>query len=421
MDASDRLKFLTLDLFLYDLSEKVNRDQLPPEGVLEPPLDGYIRYQSIQDSQTVQIDCSGEKSESKSIDKLREIQAEIHQLTDPKLGKVGRSWLLWGQLSSNSQNPLEIARASSLQLKFRDRIPNWKSDCIADSRLAGATLYELWYPPNSDALEDSYHLIICLFDSNIPYDRLKDTVAQLLKQLLYLCLYRNKIVWAYLQSRQLRQKLQQPSRMVPKVTNESLAKLECDRVNLQQLQDYLTNSLKILAVYATHLNYLEEQRHTIETNLENYQKRIDQIAALEDRERARFFDQFRNLLETNDNFILFDRFRDFAETKYLQQVQRDYTSLSPGLTLIENSIKAIESINQIEQTRSDRRLNNTVTVASFGVATSAVVAAVVVVQPPPNQPHFRLKSIGLSLGCGAVVALVAWGMLQIPWRRIWRR
>ena len=108
--------------------------------------------------------------------------------------------------------------------------------------------------------------------------------------------------------------------------------------------------------------------------------------------------------------MLFEKFSQFAENKYLRQIERDYSSLSPGLLLVENSIKAVESLNQIEQTRSDRRLNTTLTIASVGVATSAVVAPVIVATPPPNrhQLEFQITTIVGSLIVGGLMSILAW-------------
>ncbi|MFP4221370.1 MAG: hypothetical protein ACLFSH_12420, partial [Phormidium sp.] len=70
----------------------------------------------------------------------------------------------------------------------------------------------------------------------------------------------------------------------------------------------------------------------------------------------------------------------------------------------------VESLNQIEQTRSDRRLNTTLTIASVGVATSAVVATVAVADPPQNRDRLEFQvttTIG-SLLLGVLMSVLAW-------------
>ncbi|AFY79773.1 hypothetical protein [Oscillatoria acuminata] len=418
MDEQD-LRFLTLDWFLYDLSEEssetIASKEFPPGNLLDS-LDGYIRHEKIQDSQMVQIDCSGNKSEEvKSLQELADIQKTILKKTS--LGKLGSSWLVWGQLMPENQSPVSLAQEICKQLKFEKTSPNWQVDLFAEGPLLGATLYELWSPPQGQGEGESYHLLICLFDSHWRKEALQKRVGYLLKHCQHLFLYRHKVVWAFQQSRRLRESLQQPSRLVPQVTNQSLARLEQSTVNLTELQDHLRQSLNVLAVYATQLNYLQEQRYTIEINLENYRQRVLKLAALSAEDSPNPLGEKAGEWQGQGSSLLFDKFSQFAQDKYLRQIERDYTSLSPGLLLVENSIKAVESLNQIEQTRSDRRLNTTLTIASVGVATSAVVATVIVATPPPNRHpiEFQFTTTLGSLVIGGVMSIAVWCCLT--WRR----
>ncbi|MCT7956230.1 hypothetical protein [Laspinema palackyanum] len=428
MDEQE-LRFLTLDWFLYDLSEEssetVASKEFPP-GDRDEPLDGYIRHQKIQDSQMVQIDFSGEKSkEVKSLQELAKIQQTIRDYSNnysnksdkTSLGKLGSSWLVWGQLMSENQSPLSLAQAICQQLKFEETSPNWQVDLFAEGPLLGATLYELWCPPQGQGEGESYHLLICLFDSLWRKEALQKRVGYLLKHCQYLFLYRHKVVWAFQQSRHLRESLQKPSRLVPQVTNQSLALLEQSTVNLTELQDHLRENLKVLARYATQINYLQEQRYPIEINLENYRQRVLKLATLSAENSPKPLGEKAGECQGQGSSLLFDKFSQFAQDKYLRQIEGDYSSLSPGLLIVENSIKAVESLNQIEQTRSDRRLNTTLTIASVGVATSAVVATVVVAEPPQNrhQLEFQITTIVGSLIVGGLMSILAWKLLD--WNR----
>ncbi|MCT7963037.1 hypothetical protein NG791_20410 [Laspinema sp. D1] len=424
MDEQDSLRFLTLDWFLYDLSEESSETVASkefPAGDLPDPLDGYIKHQKIQDSQMVQIDCSGIKSEVKLLQELKNIQQTILNSSKKQektsLGKVGSSWLVWGQLMSDEQSPVKLAQEICTQLQFEGTSPNWQVDLIAHGPLLGATLYELWCPPQAQGEGESYHLLICLFESHWRKEALQKRVGNLLNQCQYLFLYRHKVVWAFQQSRRLRESLEQPSRLVPQVTNQSLARLEQSEVNLTELQDHLRQSLNLLAVYATQINYLQEQRHTIEINLENYRQRVIKLAGLSAQDSPKPPDERVGGWQGQGSSLLFEKFSQFAENKYLRQIERDYSSLSPGLLLVENSIKAVESLNQIEQTRSDQRLNTTLTIASVGVATSAVVATVIVATPPPNrhQLEFQITTIVGSLIVGGLMSVLVWYGLH--WNR----
>ncbi|TAN86839.1 MAG: hypothetical protein EYR95_16940 [Phormidium sp. SL48-SHIP] len=426
MDEQDCLRFLTLDRFLYVLPESAAESasesgktapprEFPPAGKLPSPLDGYIRCQEIQDSQLVQIDCSGNPSQAvKPFQDLGTLQKTVlhysETLDNPSQGNVESSWLVWGQLMVEEQSPLELAKTICTQFNFKGTCPNWQVDLIAKGRLLGATLYELWCPPQGDGEEPGYHLLICLFDCHWQKGELQKRVGGLLKHCQFLFLYHHKVVWAFQNSRRLRESLQQPSRMVPQVTNQSLARLETSALNLTELQDHLRQSLTVLAVYGTQLNYLQEQRYTIEINLENYDKRVLKLAGLGAESGSKAPEEEVRGWQGQDGSLFLNNFSQFAREKYLRQIERDYSSLSPGLLLVENSIKAVESLNQIEQTRSDRRLNTTLTIASVGVATSAVVATVVVAEPPPNRDRleFHVTTIIGSLLLGGLMSVLAW-------------
>jgi hypothetical protein len=77
--------------------------------------------------------------------------------------------------------------------------------------------------------------------------------------------------------------------------------------------------------------------------------------------------------DTNSYLKLFADFSDFAGEKYLQEVETDCTRFSPGLTLLENLIRTIGSVSEIEQTKSNRALNTTLTAAAIGFALVVLV------------------------------------------------
>ncbi len=84
------------------------------------------------------------------------------------------------------------------------------------------------------------------------------------------------------------------------------------------------------------LNYLEMQLPTIEVNQRNYQERLDCIT----KEANKFG-------ETDLRFLA--KFNQLAKQKYQIQIQEDHASLSPGLRVLENTIKKLRGIVEIEQ------------------------------------------------------------------------
>ncbi|MFO7032108.1 hypothetical protein B9T07_19640 [Limnospira fusiformis CCALA 023] len=64
-----------------------------------------------------------------------------------------------------------------------------------------------------------------------------------------------------------------------------------------------------------------------------------------------------------------------AEQKYERQVKTDYESLSPGMILLENLIKTIEGIVEINQAKREDRLERAIAAASIGVGTASASAS----------------------------------------------
>ncbi|MBZ8182541.1 hypothetical protein G3T18_20980 [Oscillatoria salina IIICB1] len=149
---------------------------------------------------------------------------------------------------------------------------------------------------------------------------------------MQLCYFRNKILWVYSQSRALKKDLKQLSDRVQKTVDNLGSRVLQSPLNLEDLQQDLTSTLTIFSIYATRLSYLEEYRYTIEVNANNYQKRLE---------------RFQQIDPESDLEFLRD-FQDYTFEKYLPQVVSDYNSLSAGLKLLDNAIKTIEGIIEIE-------------------------------------------------------------------------
>ena len=108
-------------------------------------------------------------------------------------------------------------------------------------------------------------------------------------------------------------------------------------MKLNQLQKTLTDNLINLSDYTIALNYLENQRRTIKVNLENYKIRSTEMSTKYTGSNLEFLKKFSE--------------GDIYAQKYQRQIDADYESLSPGLTLLENLNSAIQGIIDLEQTK----------------------------------------------------------------------
>ncbi|WP_449417791.1 hypothetical protein [Phormidium nigroviride] len=389
------------------------------------PLDGYYYPVKMGDTYSLQVDCSGneepdtdKKNSPKPVSSLATIQKIINKKVDNQRGTIGQSWLIWGKLAAEDQDPTETAKNCGKKLKL---VPDskWDEHLKAQGKFLGANFYELWLKPSDrGTINQNYHVLICLFDYNQEESIAVagETMTKLYVQFLQLFRFRNKVIWAYHQTRHLKSEMKQSSQLIQEIVNKLPEQVNAPTIDLKKLQQNLVNTLKILSVYAGHLSSLEEQHNTIKSNLTNYQIRLKTIAKLDISRNSCGASQlfWRSLLEPNTNsnqpLDFLESFSDYANEKYLPQIEADRASLSAGLTLLENAIKTIEGIINIEQTKSDRNLNMTVALASTGLATSGVTATLLSTQVSspqnPNNPMPLWIAFLLTIASALVVFFV---------------
>ena len=127
----------------------------------------------------------------------------------------------------------------------------------------------------------------------------------------------------------------------------------------------------------------------------------------------------------SSDFAFLEKFGELAASRYLTQIKSDCQSLNAGLKPLENFIKTVEGIIEIEKTKNERTLNRTVAIASVGISTATLAASTFTnsaqgivdgfLPVPPSQPRPTLNlwvSSGLafllSLGIGLIGAGITW-------------
>ncbi|MEB3831867.1 hypothetical protein [Phormidium sp. CCY1219] len=365
------------------------------------PQDGYYYPVKVGDTYALLIDCSGEKEprDKKGKGKAIAVLKYIDEMVRAKLHtppSIGESWLVWGQLPIEGQDRKKTAQDCLKHLSlFADF--KWEKDLKGTGEFCGATFYDLWrVPSDRGTLAHNRHLVICLFQPHASPEK----IQHLLPDFIQLFRFRNKVIWAYRQSRQLKSDMKQAAQVIQTIVKALPNQVKDGAVNLKLLQDYLADTLTILSTYGNYLSRLEEQQHTLAANLKNYQRRVEKIAQLDKNNGDCRVEVFRE-------------FADYAMEKYQPQIESDIASLSAGLRLLENAIKTIEGIINLEQTKSDRALNLTVAAVGTGLAVSGVTATVATsyYQPPENTPRIAFLgspalwwSLGIGASSGAIVA-----------------
>ena len=384
-------------------------------AAFEYPLDGYAYPVKIGDTYAAQFDLSGKiepdadkRFAPKEIDCLEWLKQQVISRVNPP-ATIGQSWLVWGQLTANNQDALETAKNCYSKLNL---FPNakWDRDLKAEGKFLDADFYELWLPPGDRGnISQNHHVLICLF----PYNNsqaiahISKTVAKLYVHLMRLFAFRNKVIWAYTQSRQLKTDLKDAARTIQQIVTQLPQQVNAPKVDLKELQQSLVDALTIFSVYANYISRLEEQENTIKTNLKNYKRRLETIG--------------KDMGNDAEAFKFMASFSDFAKEKYVWQVAADNRSLTAGLRLLENAIQTIEGIIEIERAKSDRTLNVTIGAVGMGIGISGVVASTYSSQikspASPINPMDVNAVFWSSIGLGILPALIAIVLIAIGNRR----
>lgn len=416
----------TINLYLYDLKQGLGEDEAKitqnsqefskklPDKLIDkhqqtdidiiqlldtqyrpfpPPLDGWYYPLQLGDTYALQVNYSGKlnpngkyNDEAQDIDDkpFAQLKQEILEKIAHQTGSIGQTWVLSGKLS-HPKTDIEIEKIAQESYTQILSNYNWQRDLLGKGTLFGGTLFELWYHPENTDLtgteswqkfrQESYHIIIWLFPHNQTPEEMRQNIQTLYYDFLRLFQYRHKIIWAYYQSRHHKLLLTkeyidiQPAiRGIRKLTESG----NTHRINLTQLQKTLNDHLINLSDYALALNYLENQGRTIEVNLKNYEDRIQYM-----------IDKYIG----SDLKVIAKFSNEIYGKKYHRQVVSDCQNFQPGLTLLENLNTTIQGIIDLEQTKSDRALDDTIAIAGIGLAISGLTATAISIQQPPPTSY----------------------------------
>ncbi len=381
---------------------------------LADAIDGYYYPIKLGDTYALQIDCSGRlyNSEWDQLSlpaKLQQTRDIVLHYTHQIRGDLGENWLIWGQLGDANQTAEAIAQDCYQSVQIVET-PNWQNDCKGTGSFNGATLFEverLDYTP--DGANQTIHGIICLFPHHQSRSDIQNTIGHLYSALIRLFHYRNKVLWVYEQSRQLKTNLKASSQVIEKIIKSLGQQIQTSHLNLKQLQDDLAVALSISHYYETSLGYLKEQVATVTINADNYNACLENLKAIDSQGDLEFL----------------QRFGEFACKKCLAQIQTDDTALTAGFKPLENFIKTVEGITNIEKTKNERIFNRTVALASAGISTASLAASTFNSQSdqlvklqfpvPANQPTPAINlwlsfllSLFLSLAVGLLGVTITW-------------
>ncbi|WP_017719681.1 hypothetical protein [Kamptonema formosum] len=330
-------------------------------------MKGYYYPVRIGDTYGLLLDCSVDnKTEAQTVSCIAALKKEILEVQlNNQTPSIGQTWMISGQLpSAATKTTEEIEQVAKTCYNSLMPDSKWEHDLEGKGEFLGATIFELWRyrllmkeenknPANIQSIQDNQHVFIVLY----PDEETAKKGAAFYDDWLRLFCYRNKILWAYGQSRLLKQssglnfiKIQSSLQFL-KPEQPKLPDFKKLQKTLQQVQDTLT-------AYIIQLNELDFQTLTIDINLSNYAKRLDTIDK-----------------KAGEKLEFLRKFSEIGSKKYLLQVQKDSENLQLGLRLQEDLIIAIRSRVEVEKAERESIFQNSVAIVGVGLGATSILAA----------------------------------------------
>lgn len=413
------LIYPTVDVFLYDLRDGLGQGQGEVDAnwrgfraKLPKQLDGDLKGNSAFEAEYVEmlgdrqvqlfggqpgdcfegfyypvrqgdtygllLDCSvSDRQNPQPINWIKAIKAEINCHVNVESATLGKSWVIYGTVPSDRLPNFEAIARKCYGALLPDR--DWEMDLKGRGNIQGAGVFELWniqvnLPERLDEtrgdrsfcqnLINSYHVTIILY----PNAQIAETVSQALNfEWMRLFDYRNKILWAYGQTRQLKQWLKRDYITIEDGIKQ-LRQSPPSHQTLRQLEGLLNRLRQTFSYYAIDLGYLEDFHETIAINLDNYNQRVQAINHLLDGL------QFRG--DRDNDLTYLQGFSEDVNEKMLRQLQKERSFFRNGLNNLEISIETVRTWVELERTKRDRHFQNHVAIWGIGLAAGSVVASI---------------------------------------------
>jgi hypothetical protein len=317
----------------------------------------------------------------------------------PKLENIGKTWMLSGWLESGTDlEAEELAKQVYKCLFEKDGVSQ------GSGLFLGGKVAEFW----GDNIEDNCQLLVILYSDEAAC---QEWARDFYVSWLDLLCFRHKIIWAYENSLQLKERLVSNYNQILEMRNTS-------RLNLKKLREAMGK----LSEFTIDLNYLEFQYSTIDVNLEKYEAKLAEIKA-----KAR----------PTDDLKFLQNFCDRAKQHYPKQIKKDIDNFRPCLEILRSLTDTIRGTVEIRKAESDRAFQNIVGIVGVGLSTGGTVASAsanykteIEANPAINtainmlpifEPGSGLRVImGFSILSGVAASLLTWMIIAL-WQRIFRR
>ncbi|MDJ0534390.1 MAG: hypothetical protein QNJ70_18230 [Xenococcaceae cyanobacterium MO_207.B15] len=283
--------------------------------------------------------------------------------------------------------------------------------------LFDSPIFEYGFPSQ---IEGYCHILVWICCEPETEQKFQDTYQNLIN----LFAYRNKIIQAYQDSRQLYQeiakKYQNLDPYLDKIFQDLPVNKHLTEVELNQFKQYIKDISNQYREYSNLIRNLDHYRLTIEINIKNYQRELNNISS-----------QF-----SGDNISFLETFVQEDCHLFQEQLQADLGYFKHGTELLEQALKTIrgrveidqadrDRIQQEEKEKSDRQLQITLTSLGAGIAVGGIVASSSgqVTEDNPiyfpwqpeasNQLHPFTWFVIVSIVCGLIAFVLMTLIVQI--------
>jgi hypothetical protein len=176
----------------------------------------------------------------------------------------GETWLLTGFVTDPMLDKAAIAKSCYRQIADREaKNFQGKGECL------GGEIFEFWQPTSSyssslpEIFEKHPHVIVWLFPAttNEDIEKIDATIVNTFSYWLRLCHDRNKVAFAYYQSRDIKEKLQKATTEIGEISQS--VRILSQKSSLSHLRKLLLNTCQCLVTYSHLLQQMEDQEATI--------------------------------------------------------------------------------------------------------------------------------------------------------------
>lgn len=370
-------------------------------------LQGYYYPVRLGDTYGLLLDSSvDDKTVPQPVTNFATLKAEIEERLNGETATLGQTWMISGWLPNAAEkSPEDIAKAC-----YKTLMPlgNWQRDLQGSGTFLGATIFELFQyrsllkespltPTSIQTVQENLHVIIAIY----PNESAAEKAAEFYSDWMRLFSYRHKILWAYGQSRVLKQSIKNYYSAVEEQL-ENTEQKNSKQLDFSKAQETLIEVQRALNHYTSDLKKLDFQASTIDINLGNYKKRVEKM-------------QKRAGEETDLNFL-----NDFTTTvteKYQLQIHKDTENLDRALKLLNDTVAAVKIQVEIEKAKGDSNFQELITILGVGWAVGSFVAQQ---QPTPKSNNTNLGNAVQSLIYPAGLAITAAFFFWVL-KRLWQR